>query len=66
MKMSPDQAEICIGMLDSLPVILLPGPMNGLWAFIARTVGINWPRGWGIVKPAVCSGLQAHIVNFRR
>ena len=66
MKMLPNQKEICSEMLYCIPLILLPGPMNGLWAFIARTVGINWPRGWGIVKPAVCSGLQAHIVNFRR
>ena len=37
-------------------------PMNGLRALVARGVGNKCPRGWGIAKPAVYSGLQAHII----
>ena len=41
-------------------------PMNGLRALVAHTAGNKCPRGWGIVKPAVCSGLQAHIISLLR
>ena len=41
-------------------------PMNGLRALVAHTAGNKCPRGWGIAKPAVYSGLQGHIISLLR
>ena len=51
-----------------LSASLLPGQVNGLRALVAHAVGINCPRGGGIAKPTVCSGLmtphnQPHTVK---
>ena len=41
-------------------------PVNGLRALVAHGAGNKCPRGWGISKPAVYGGRQAHIISLLR
>ena len=43
---------------------LLPGPVNGFWALLARTVGIKCPGGLAHAKPAVFSGLMTYMISL--
>ena len=43
-----------------------PEKANGFWALVAQGVGTKCTGGWGNAKPAVYSGLQAHIFSLLR